>query len=324
MPPEIPAAGTETPIHGHLVVHPGTEREIFVALVDRVFVGRECAGVDDRHRIVLVDDLAVSRNHLEVRVEAVTSTVHVIDTSSNGTRVNGVKIERSSAIQLGDGDRIHVGSHLIEFRSATIVRGPQRPAAKSTVSVDAPTVMAMVMGDLIGFSTVSELADQQVIARDVDRLYLELRRLLADHRGTLVDYVGDAFFASWEIEADPNAVDNALKFVLAASERIPEFAATLELKNADGTPLRMGWGVSMGTVAMRLMPGAVVMVIGDAVNVGFRVSSIAGREGRPDILVTEPVREAAGEAFAFSEPETVPVKGRVGEVTMYGLAAAPS
>ena len=82
----------------------------------------------------------------------------------------------------------------------------------------------------------------------------------------------------------------------------------------------MGWGVSLGTVVMRLMPGSVVMVIGDAVNVGFRVSSIAGREHRPHILAIEAVRHGAKGGFSFSGPETLPVKGRVDEVTIYGVS----
>ena len=77
----------------------------------------------------------------------------------------------------------------------------------------------------------------------------------------------------------------------------------------------------MGPVVMQLMPGSVVMVLGDAVNLGFRISSIAGREGRPNILATETVRQAALGRFIFGEPESVTVKGRVGIETIYGVSA---
>ena len=76
--------------------------------------------------------------------------------------------------------------------------------------------MAMIVGDLINFSTVSEQVDQQILVRDVHHLYTQLRELLARFKGTLVDYVGDAFFASWELEVDPAAAVNALQFALAA------------------------------------------------------------------------------------------------------------
>jgi len=181
--------------------------------------------------------------------------------------------------------------------------------------------MAMIVGDLINFSTVSEQADQQVLVRDVHHLYTSLRGLLAQHKGTLVDYVGDAFFASWELDVDPAAAMNALRFALAADELASQCTADFELRYADGTPLRMGWGAVMGPVVMQLMPGSVVMVLGDAVNLGFRISSIAGREGRPNILATESVRQAADGAFSFGDPETVTVKGRVGIETIYGVSA---
>jgi adenylate cyclase len=68
------------------------------------------------------------------------------------------------------------------------------------------------------------------------------------------------------------------------------------------------------------MPGAVTMALGDVVNVGFRIASLAGREHRSSILATEAVRASAMGAIAFGEPETVLVKGRVGEVTIYSVS----
>jgi class 3 adenylate cyclase len=307
---------------GHIVVDPGGPGEARRPLVDRLFVGRECAGVDDAHRILLGDDMAVSRNHLEIRVDPEQSRAVVVDTSSNGARVNGIRIERAVGVPLNDGDQIQVGSHVLEFHAETVrTQRPESTVQRSTVSVATPMTMAMIVGDLINFSTVSEQADQQVLMRDVHHLYTKLRELLAQHRGTLVDYVGDAFFASWELEVDPASAANALRFALAAEVVVNETTADFELRYADGTPLRMGWGAVMGPVVMQLMPGSVVMVLGDAVNLGFRISSIAGREDRPNILATESVRQAADGQFVFGEPETVTVKGRVGIETIYGVSA---
>lgn len=311
---------------GFVIVDPGTPDETRRPLFDRLFVGRECPGVDEAHRIVLVDDLAISRNHLEIRVDVDAGHAAVVDTSSNGSRLNGVRMERSVAVPLSDGDRIQVGSRYLVFQAisavSAVTRGSEHRSAGATVSIGAPMVMAMVVGDLINFSTVSEQADHEVLARDVDELYSRLRRLLSEHRGTLIDYVGDAFFASWELDVDPAAVDNALNFVLAAADLVHECTAGFELRYADGSPLRMGWAVTLGSVVMRLMPGAVTMALGDMVNVGFRIASIAGREGRPSILAAGAVHHAARGPFVFGEPETVPVKGRVGTETIYGVSRA--
>jgi len=318
--------GYSTPANGepfgYLVLDPGSPGAITLPLVDRLFVGRECSGVDDAHRILLSHDLEVSRNHLEVRVSAELSRAVVVDTSSNGVRINGVRIERAVAVPIKGGDLISVGSHVLEFRDAApTMRRPARTEQRSTTSIATPMTMAMVVGDLINFSTVSEQAEQQVLARDVHVLYTKLRELLSEHRGTLVDYVGDAFFASWELEVDPAAAVNALNFALVASAMVAETTAGFELRYEDGSPLRMGWAITMGPVTMQLMPGSVVMVLGDAVNVGFRIASIAGRERRSSILANQVVKDAAEGQFTFSDPETVTVKGRVGEETIYGVSA---
>jgi adenylate cyclase len=316
-----PASADGEPF-GYLVLDPGSPEERTLPLVDRLFVGRECSGVDDAHRILLSHDLAVSRNHLEVRVSAELSRAVVVDTSSNGVRINGVRIERAVAVPIKGGDQISVGSHLLEFRDAALTtRRPARTEQRSTTSIATPMTMAMVVGDLINFSTVSEQADQQVLARDVHVLYTKLRELLTEHRGTLVDYVGDAFFASWELEVDPAAAVNALNFALVASAMVSETTAGFELRYEDGSPLRMGWAITMGPVTMQLMPGSVVMVLGDAVNVAFRIASIAGRGERSSILANQVVKDAAEGRFTFGEPETVTVKGRVGEETIYGVSA---
>jgi class 3 adenylate cyclase len=303
------------------VLDPGTASETTLPLHDRLFVGRECAGVDDAHRFLLPDDLAVSRNHLELRVDPDKAVVVVVDVSSNGSRVNGIRIERSVGVPLNHGDVIAIGDHTLELRVVpTTVRPAGGAQPRETVSIAKPMTMALVVGDLINFSTVSEHADPQVLARDIDHLYTELRKVLNGHRGTLVDYVGDAFFASWELDVDDDGPKHALEFALAAADRVAEMTPEFELRNVDGSPLRMGWGATMGPVIMQLMPGAVVMVLGDATNLAFRISSIAGREHRPNILATQAVRDAANGSFVFSDPEKVLVKGRETEETIFGVS----
>src|SRR6266513_204609 len=99
-----------------LVMHPGSRDERPIPIFDRIFIGREVAGVDDAHRL-LIDDPEVSRNHLELRLDAEQSQVSLIDTSTNGTRVNGVRIERAVPVPIKSGDRLTVGSMELDFRS---------------------------------------------------------------------------------------------------------------------------------------------------------------------------------------------------------------
>jgi hypothetical protein len=63
-----PASGVASAIPATLVLAPDHAVERSTPVYDWLMVGRECAGVDERHRL-LIDDLAVSRTHLELRLD---------------------------------------------------------------------------------------------------------------------------------------------------------------------------------------------------------------------------------------------------------------
>jgi len=85
----------------------------------------------------------------------------------------------------------------------------------------------------------------------------------------------------------------------------------------------MGWGVACGPAAVSLLTGMLVTVLGDATNVAFRLSGLAGRDGRPDVLVTDAVRRAAPAGFAYTAPSTIYVKGRTQPVEAMGASRLP-
>lgn len=300
-----------------LVVGPGSAAEVAVPIHDRLFVGRECAGIEDSHRLV-IDDSAVSRNHLEIRLELQADWAFVVDTSTNGTRLNGSRIERAAPVLLRHGDRLEVGNTELEFRSDrfTAERGADQFQTLKRVDL-AP--LAMVVGDIINYSTISQYTADDVLMENADRLYRELCEVLANYKGTLNNYVGDAFFAIWETEHDPEAPRNAVRFALDASRRVREVAEGLALRDPDGAPIRMGWGVALGKAAVSSMTGMLVAVLGDVANVAFRISGVAGRAGHDEVLGTRAVYEATKDDFVFGLPEDVTVKGRTGTETVYGI-----
>jgi class 3 adenylate cyclase len=336
-----PASGASETIPALLVVGPDTDGERSVPVVDWIAVGRECAGVDERHRL-LITDPAVSRTHLEVRLDFALDQAWLTDCSTNGTRLNGQRVERAVPMRLRPGDRLRIGAVEMQFRSRrftapdggglTSTGSPATGRRTNTVREVSVTKMAMAVGDIAGFSTIAEQTDDRVLLENVDRLFTRLRRILARHNGVLSNYVGDAFFATWESAAlevtaleyrtmpaaareamekaaMEKAVMAAVAFAIEAAEAVPAIAAGLSVRDPDGGPLRMGWGVACGPAAVSQMTGRIVTVLGDATNVAFRLSGLAGRDGRPSVLVTSAVhRLAAG--FAFTPLPAVQVKGR--------------
>ena len=64
-----------------------------------------------------------------------------------------------------------------------------------------------------------------MLLENIDRLYAGLRQILSRHRGTLSNYAGDAFFATWEVAAAPDAARAATAFAVEAAETVPWIAA---------------------------------------------------------------------------------------------------
>jgi adenylate cyclase len=309
-----------------LVVAPDHAEERSVPVYDWLVVGRECAGIEERRRL-LIEDPAVSRTHLELRLDFDRDQAWLTDHSTNGTRLNGQRMERSIAVRIKPGDRVRLGDAELQFRSRRFMAAAASGAPGvvqdlNTIRAIAVTDMIMVVGDIIGFSTIAEGTDDRLLLENIDRLYAELRRILSVHHGTLSNYVGDAFFATWEAEAGAasDSARAALSFAVEAAETMPRIAARLDVRDPGGGPVRMGWGVAAGPAAVSQLTGMLVTVLGDATNVAFRLSGLAGRDGRPDVLVTGAVHHATGASFAFTPPSALSVKGRSQAVEVLGAS----
>jgi adenylate cyclase len=172
-----------TAIPGTIVVAPDTSQERSTPVYDWIVVGRECPGVDERHRL-LVDDPVVSRSHVELWLDHDRDQAWLTDRSTNGTRLNGQRIERSTPTPIKPGDRVRLGDTELQFRSRRFT-GAAPAGARETVRQIAVTDMVMVVGDIVSFSSIAEYTDDRVLLENIDRLYAELRRILARHRGTL-------------------------------------------------------------------------------------------------------------------------------------------
>jgi adenylate cyclase len=296
------------------VVGAGTEGEKRVPVVGRLVIGRECAGIDEAHRLVL-DDPTISRHHLEIRAEPDLGGVYAVDMSANGTRLNGTRIERAVLVPLAQGDRLQIGEVELRFEVRTApARG--RRSARTTMRRHSQGPMAMVVGDIVGYSRISEANDSSVLTEALDTVFGELRTLLRRHGGMLANFAGDAFFAAWELDSSPDAAARAVDFALAAAERVSQLAPELPL--AGGAEFRMGWGVTVGEATVSVLTGALTTVVGDAANLAFRLSGIAAREGRSDVLVLEDAAAAAAPGV-LSEAERISVKGRAEPVTVCSL-----
>jgi adenylate cyclase len=290
-----------------------------IPIFDQLFVGRECAGISEARRLVLPDP-EISRTHLEIRLDVVGDQAFVIDTSSNGTSLNGVRLERAVLVSIKPGDEIRIGDAAMTFRSrrfTTVVTfDPKRTQARI-----GRAAMVMVVGDIVNYSTISQVTDEQVMAQSLHTLWNQLGVVLHAHHGTLNHYAGDALFAVWEVARFPDAAERAIDFALAANRLVGSLGPDLPLRGPDGLPIHMGWGVVQGMAALAAMTRSVDAVIGDATNVAFRLSGLAGRQGRAPVLATSGVHRTVMAQFTWGASESVEIKGRAGMETVFPVIA---
>lgn len=290
--------------------------EYRVPIVDQLFIGRECAGISESRRLVIRDP-EISRTDLEIRLDAVADQAFVIDTSTNGTLLNGMRLARAVPRRIQPGDEIRIADAVFTFRSERFTAVDAAMAPGLTRTRISQAAMVMVVGDIINYSTISEVTEEEVIAQSLHTLWHEVDGVLHAHHGTLNHYAGDAIFAIWEANRFPDAAERAIDFSLAANRLVGELGPRLPLRSPDGAPIRMGWGVVVGRVALAAMTRSVEAVIGDSTNVAFRLAGLAGRQGRASVMVTSGVRRTVESQFAWGKGEEVELKGRSGKETVF-------
>jgi class 3 adenylate cyclase len=298
-----------------IVTAPGSPDERAVRVDGRLFLGRECAGIDDAHRL-LVDEAAVSRDHAELRVSP--EDVRVVDRSTNGTKVNGRLIERDEWHTLVDGDVVTIGSTDLTLRvieELATTAGRQSATERAVASGRT----AVMVGDIVNYTTLTETSGAVAVATSAEQLWREVRPLVIQHGGTVNNYAGDAVLATWEAKEN-DGVAAAVRCALAADEAVTARASGLELRAPDGGPIAMGWAVTVGEVAVGRTSPSKLAVFGDAVNLAFRLSGIAGREGMPAVLVTDEVAGATPPEVGLGQPTEVEVKGKTGVTSVRGAS----
>ncbi len=300
-----------------LVIETDALGERVVPVASRMHVGRECHGVDERQRLLL-DDPAISRDHLEIRLAPEPG---LIDTSSNGTRINGRRVERGERNALADGDVITLGaSRLIVRLLEDDADRTKRHDHTATARDSSPTLVAIVVGDVVGYTTMTEAAGGAAVAEATDRLFGALRELVIEHGGTVSNYAGDAILSFWDVSGETGGVARAVRCAIESVATTQRISPELALRDAAGEPLRMGWAVTVGPVASGRPSPSREGVHGDAVILAFRLAGLAARAGLADLLVTAEAVVAADLDTAFGPALDLEVKGRLAAARVRGLA----
>ncbi len=275
-----------------------------------------------RESLVPVADPRASRRHAMIRLQD--RGFWFFDLGSrNGSYLNGKRV--TTAQLLTEGDVIEIGSFKLRFEGT----GPADSSAtqsfsgqKTMVGIESREAIIFVC-DILGFTTLSEKLGPDLLAPIIGSWYSKISLMLDENGASLDKFIGDCALAYW-LDTSPGSRLDALRTVRAA-ERV---AAEVEREHHQvlsraGLTFRTGAAVHLGPVMYGAISEGAFTLLGDAVNLTFRLEALTREIGKPSL--------ASGDFLAgwdigktWCEPcGSHHVKGRSGPVEVFSVEGSP-
>ena len=264
----------------------------------------------------------VSRKHAMIQKEE-NGRFNLIDLgSSNGTFLNGRKIH--TPVTLQNGDCLGIGSTRLLFHQDT---APSLPSTTTGPDLDEMTVafvqkqiITILICDIHEFTKLSETMGDQWVSQLLQHWTGGVSKLVHKHEGIVDKFIGDAVMALW---AGPNLQDNihqALKTAIA----INVFTSNLSKKVPDlPWPLQIGAALNTGEAMLGNLTQdgqSNYTVIGDVVNVAFRLENMTSRQENLDLVMGCDAAVHLLEPETFFKKYSFRVKGKQEAVEAYGCS----
>jgi len=268
-----------------------------------------------------IADPGVSRRHAMIREQ--NDGFWFFDLGSfNGSYVNGRRV--TTAVKLRNNDVIELIEHQFRFEKGAEARD------STLIAMDASTLARVKNGDAIllvsdiqGFTTLSERLDPARLAPIIGSWYSKTEGILTRFGATLDKFIGDSVFAYWTDISIPtriaamNAVGELQKSSLETHETHREALEPLGLRFATGAALHVG------RVAYGGMSAREFTLLGDAVNLAFRIEALTRRLERP-VIVSSEFLEGWPKGGTYCAPlGQHEVKGRQQPVEVFAVERIP-
>jgi class 3 adenylate cyclase/tetratricopeptide (TPR) repeat protein len=164
----------------------------------------------------------------------------------------------------------------------------------------------VLFADVVGFTTLAERTDPEIVARMVDSAFRQLGAVVTEHGGTIDKYMGDSLMAVFGVPVSHD--DDAERAV----------AAGLAMRKLGGD-LVFSIGINSGEVmATSLGRSGDSTVIGDTVNVAARLEKAAGPG---EVLCGSLTVELIGARAVFRPRQAVILKGKREPVEVWEAVA---
>lgn len=261
---------------------------------------------------------SVSRQHAMIQRDS-NDIFSLVDLgSANGTFVNGKRIH--AICRLHTGDRIGFGQKDFVFMQ-TEARSSQ-PALEDaldeeTVAFVNKQTITILVSDLRNFTRLAEEIGNTRTTQLLQVWNSKVNELICANGGVVDKFIGDAAMAFWpEGPGHALTVRQALKTALAIellTEKLQERVPGIPW------PLKTGAAINTGEAIVGNMCGERhdFTVIGDAVNVVFRLEEMTGPSGF-DLLIGNNTAGYIKNYDAYFMPQRFQLKGKEQPFTAYG------
>jgi len=292
-------------------------------IVDRVFIGRICRGIDETRRVVIEHPL-VSRDHAEINISGPRPQIR--DMSKNGTWVNDVRLAAGSTKELADGDVVKLGETLFHVGCPDHPPFNKNDELESTQTLVTPREMIVtnVVADVRGFCSMSQTEESHQVYEVMKEIIQTFCAIVHEHKGTIKDYSGDAVYAFWEhgSEFRKEQALAACRTALKQAQAVNQIRTKLSGLNEAAKFLRLGWGITTGKVTMSHYGWRVtdLTLVGDCTNAAFRLSGIANKDLPSEIVMCSETAGLVGDILPMADLGFVSLRGRSGQEHVYGMS----
>jgi len=294
-------------IPGHLVIRPG----------ETVRLGR------DRSNELVLDIPNVSRFH--ALLAASSSSVRISDLSStNGTLVNGTAISTPTKLETGDVIDVGPAKLKVELLNTLMTQTNLTMVGTQFDPITTTGIVTLLVADVCDYTKLTETLPSEDMAKMLQIWFEQVSQIIKKYDGKVDKYIGDCVMAFWH-GSDTHARVFAVEAMKAAAD-IREI--TQRLSEGPQWPHRglYPWRCRVSLNTGQVMMGRIgdrgsrdFTILGDVVNVAFRLISVAGDRGY-DFVLGDGTAMHVRKRYPLTKLGPIAVKGRRQKVLAYTLA----
>jgi adenylate cyclase len=182
------------------------------------------------------------------------------------------------------------------------------------------TELSVLFTDIREFTPVAESSAPDQLAATLGRYLQLMAGVIQEEKGTVDKYMGDAVMAFWNAPAPVSShTVYACRAALRCRDELEKLFASPEWAGRARFETRFGLHVCVASVGHFGAPDRFnYTAIGDGINLASRLEGLNKFYGTT-IIVTEDVKNAAGDEFEFRRLDRVSVKGKTEGITIYEL-----